>query len=414
MKMKYEAYLYRYTHLPSGRMYVGIHKGQIEDSYNHSSTCEEFNQLLIENFDDFKYEVLLTGSYGAMRNEEYIMLSEANAKTNVMYFNKSNGSPASQKFDMKRVLKLAEEIKSMTGEQELASEVVKNVFIQVRAEDDWTHKQNIQNAIDEEHGNTEKLGLKAVLLDEYFEEGDRDYGVDGSAGIGGNHGTRATNESKHGRTIETIRVPLSTWEGLSDAEVEYLGMMLNVQESKIQPKVNQGDDFSKMVQSLYYNHNIDPDSPQMILALEKFNITKRQIKSAINKAKKAIENEELSLLGKKHIKWREGANKKKLYEEIIPSYQDGETFVEVITSGSGGSIQTFMSNFRIAHLEHGYTKAVCIVYHPTIANNEQWLSSPKYIEDREMAEFFFENSGFEYKEVGLKLLQDQKEQLTVG
>jgi len=136
MKMKYEAYLYRYTHLPSGRMYVGIHKGLIEDSYNHSSTCEEFNQLLIDNFDDFKYEVLLTGSYGAMKNEEHKMLSEANAKSNVMYFNKSNGSPASKKFNMERVLTLAAEIKNMTGEQEMASEVVKTTFIQVRAEDD--------------------------------------------------------------------------------------------------------------------------------------------------------------------------------------------------------------------------------------------------------------------------------------
>lgn len=414
MKLQYEAYLYRYTHLPSGRVYVGIHKGLIEDSYNHSSTCEEFNQLLINNFDDFKYEVLLTGSYGAMKNEEHKMLSESNAKSNVMYFNKSNGSPASSKFDLTRVLKIAEEIKSMTGEQELASEVVKNVFIQVRAEDDWTHKQNIQNAIDEEHGNTEKLKLQSVLLEGYYEEGDRDFGVDGSAGIGGNHSARATNESKHGRTIEVIRVPLSMWEGLSDSEVEYLGMMLNVQEGKIQPKVNQGDDFSKMVQSLYYNHNIDPDSPQMITSLEPLNITKRQINSAINKAKKAIENEELSLQGKKHIKWREGANKKKLYGEIIPSYQDGETFVELITSGSGGSLQTFMSNFVAAHKEHGYTKAVCIVYHPKISDYDQWIGSPKYIADREMVEFFFEKSGFEYKEVGLKLLQDQKEQLTVG
>jgi len=412
--MKYEAYLYQYTHRPTGRMYVGIHKGLISDGYNHSSKCEEFNQLLRESYNDFDYEILRTGSWGAMQNEEYRVLSEANAKSNVMFFNKSNGSPASKKFDMDRVLTLAEEIKNMKGEQEMASEVVKTTFIQVRAEDDWTHKQNIQNAIDEEHGNTEKLKLQAVLLEGYFEEGDRDFGVDGYAGIGGNHSTRATNDSKHGVTLEVVRVPLSMWEGLTDSEIEYLGMMLNVQEGKIQPKVNQSDDFSKIAQSLYYNHNIDLDSDAMILALEKFNITKRQINSAINKAKKAIENEELSLLGQKHIKWREGANKKKLYEEIIPSYQDGKTFVEVITSGSGGSLQTFMSNFFEAHQEHGYTKAVCIVYHPKISDHDQWIGSPKYIADRNMIEFFFEKSGFEFKEVGLKLLQDQKQQLTVG
>jgi len=414
MKLQYEGYLYRFTHRPTGRVYIGIHKGLISDGYNHSSTCEEFNRLLRESPDDFDYEVLLTGSYGAMKNEEYKMLKEANAKSNVMFFNKSNGSPASKEFDMERVLTLAGEIKKMKGKQEMASEVVKTTFIQVRAEDDWTHKQNIQNAIDEEFGNTEKLKLKAVLLEGYFEEGDRDFGVDGAAGIGGNHSTRATDGSKHGITLEVVRVPLSMWEGLTDSEIEYLGMLLNVQEGKIQPKVNQSEDFSKIAQSLHYNHNIDLDSDAMVLALEKFNITKRQINSAINKAKKTIENEELRLQGKKHIKWREGANKKKLYEEIIPSYQDGETYVELITSGSGGSLQTFMSNFVAAHKEHGYTKAVCIVYHPKISDHDQWIGAPKYIADREMVEFFFEKSGFEYKEVGLKLLQDQKEQLTVG
>lgn len=413
--MKYEAYLYRYTHRPTGRMYVGIHKGLISDGYNHSSTCEEFNRLLRESYDDFDYEVLLTGSYGAMQNEEYRMLSETNAKSNVMFFNKSNGSPSSKNFNMERVLTLAADIKNMTGEQEMASEVGKVKFIQVRAEDDWTHKQNIQNAIDEEHGNTEKLKLQAVLLEGYYEEGDDEYGLDGSAGIGGNHSTRATNDSKHGVTLEVIRVPLSMWEGMTDSEVEYLGMMLNVQEGKIQPKVNQSEDFSKIAQSLYYNHNIDLDSDAMILALEKFNITKRQINSAINKAKKSIEKYELSLVGKKLINWTRGAQKKHLEEDIIPSFnKDGKTYVEVITSGSGGSIQTFMSNFYRAQQEFAYEGAVCLVRHPNISDYESWIGGPKNIADREMLEFFMEKAGIEFKEVGLKLLQDQKEQLVVG
>ena len=34
----YEAYLYQYTNLSDGKAYVGIHKGSVDDPYNHSST----------------------------------------------------------------------------------------------------------------------------------------------------------------------------------------------------------------------------------------------------------------------------------------------------------------------------------------------------------------------------------------
>ena len=33
----YEGYLYKFTNLDDGKMYVGIHKGAVDDDYNHSS-----------------------------------------------------------------------------------------------------------------------------------------------------------------------------------------------------------------------------------------------------------------------------------------------------------------------------------------------------------------------------------------
>lgn len=410
--MKYQAYLYRYTHVPSGRAYIGIHKGLITDSYNHSSTCEEFNELLRTEFHNFKYEVLKTGSLGAMLNEEHKMLKAVNAKSNPDFFNKSNGSPASKTFDELRCLKLAEKIKSMSGEQELASEVIKTQFLQVREADDFTHAQDIRCAIDEEHGNTAKLNLQAVLIEGYYEEDDDDYGVDGSLGIGGNHSTKATVSSKHGKTIEVIRVPLKDWDGMTDAELGYVGMLLNSQESKVKPKVNETDDFSKLVQTLFHEHNIDPDSDEMREKLSNFNIPARKITSAINRAKRAIERKELQSNGQKVIEWQYGAQKKRLYDVIVPSYQDGETYVEVITSGSYGSLLTFMSNF--VDSEKDYKKAVAIVRHPRLWNNDDWLNNTKFINARKAVEFFFESAGIEYQEVGLQVLQDQKAQIVVA
>lgn len=410
--MKYQAYLYRYTHVPSGRVYIGIHKGLITDSYNHSSTCEEFNDLLRTEFHNFKYEVLKTGSLGAMLNEEHKMLKAVNAKSNPEFFNKSNGSPASKTFDELRVLKLAEDIKKMSGEQELATEVIKTQFLQVRVSDDFTHAQDIRCAIDEVHGNTAKLNLKAVLIEEYYDVSDDEYGVDGTLGIGGNHSTKATVASKHGKTIEVIRVPLKYWDGMTDTELEYVGMMLNVQESLVKPKVNEVDDFSKLVQSLYYNHNIDYDSDDMRNKLSNFNIPKRKITNAINRARRAIQENELITAGQKVIDWTQGAQKKRLYDVILPQYNDGETYVEVITSGSYGSLLTFMSNF--VDSDKDYKKAVAVVRHPNVSSNEDWLKNEKFINARKAVEYFMESAGVDFSEVGLQLLQDQKSQIVVG
>ena len=41
----YEGYLYRFTNSDDGKMYVGIHKGAVDDSYNHSSTNVEFQKV---------------------------------------------------------------------------------------------------------------------------------------------------------------------------------------------------------------------------------------------------------------------------------------------------------------------------------------------------------------------------------
>ena len=46
----FEAYLYRYTNLPTKQQYVGIHKGSVDDGYKHSSTNTEFQEGNVINF----------------------------------------------------------------------------------------------------------------------------------------------------------------------------------------------------------------------------------------------------------------------------------------------------------------------------------------------------------------------------
>ena len=413
--VKYEAYLYQYTHIPTSRIYLGIHKGLIEDAYTHSSTCEEFQSLLRDNPEDFNYAVLMTGSYNAMRNKEHEMLQAVNAKSNPKYFNKSNGSPANRPFNEEGVMRVFDYIQNAQGEQVLATELLKMNFLQVRADTDFTHVHDMKSAIDEENGNTEKLGMKSVSLAEYYDETDDEYGSDGSLGIGGRHSTEATAASKFGKTLEHISVPFSVWDGCDEAEIQEVGLLLNRQEGKVKPKENQTDDFVKYAMTLIETKNIDPDSDEMYQRFSNFNVPKRVIDRAIKKAKRLIKESELKLVGKTVCDWTRGPLKKRLDEVIIPNMLDGETYVEVITSGSYGSLLTMQSNF-VEALSEGkkFTKVRCIVRHPTITDYENWGKRPKEIKAREAVEHFMKMSGYDYQETGLKFLQEEKAQIIIS
>jgi len=406
----YEAYLYRYTYLPTGKVYVGIHKGLVTDNYQHSSTCQEFNELLADEPENFKFDVLRKGNYGTMQNAEHEILSEADAKNNDMYFNKSNGSPASKDLDYDRLMLLADEIRNMTGDMEYAVEVCKNTFIQVRAEDDYSHKHDIQSAIDQERGNTKKLKLQVVLLEGYFQEDEREYGVDGSAGIGGNHSARAAKDCKHiGTKIEVVRVPYEMWEGLDDDELQFLGMQLNIQEGLIKPKVNNTDDFEKLIHTLYYNKDYDLDGDPIREALAKFNIGSRQIEAAINRARKSIEIQELNKVGKKIRDWTVGADKKTLEDRISNYRADGKTLCYKITSGSEGAIQTLLRQIHEEFDKERHERVVVLVRHPNDFFYNRWRTEAKPLGDVAMLEFYMSAIGLKVEIRDLPhLIQDRQ------
>jgi hypothetical protein len=396
--------------VPTSRAYIGIHKGLITDEYNHSSTCEEFGDLLRTEFHNFKYEVLDTGSLGAMLNKEHKMLKEVNAISNPNYFNKSNGSPASTEFDETRGLKLVAKIKKMSGKQEDATIIAKSIFIQVRMADIPNHVQDIRSAIDEVHGNTShpELNLKAVLLEGYYEEEDEDFNVDGSLGIGGNHSTKATVSSKHGKTIETIRVPREDWIGMTDTDIMFVGMQLNKQKGKVQPKHNAVDDLVKFALELYYNRNIDVESDEMFKKLQTFDVPKRQINSAIGKTRRLVEMNELNATGQKIRDWTTGEDKTNLQEIMIPNLSNDETYVETISSGSGGSVEKFGRNLVAQEkLGRKFKKAIMIVRHPSVSYYLDWKNSQKMIDSRRFIQWAMDHAKIELVEMNLPHLQDQ-------
>lgn len=86
-----EAFVYCWTDLKTNKLYIGSHKGTIDDGYICSSKYmmeeykkrpEDFTRQIIQTFD----------TYGEAKKYEIEMLTEVNAADNEQYYNKSNGS----------------------------------------------------------------------------------------------------------------------------------------------------------------------------------------------------------------------------------------------------------------------------------------------------------------------------------
>ena len=133
----YEAYRYSYTNLENEKIYVGIHKGSVDDDYHHSSTNEEFQNAFSDSDSEFKFEVFEYGSYIEMQNQEYNILSGVDARNNPQYYNKVNGFPAYQEPDLEKCKAFIEQVKE--GVYNVGKEPidihVKMPWIQVRFEE---------------------------------------------------------------------------------------------------------------------------------------------------------------------------------------------------------------------------------------------------------------------------------------
>ena len=70
----YEAYLYLYIDEETGRMYIGYHKGYVDDTYHHSSENEEFQEIFQNSDSNLTLKILDYGDVGVMKNKEYDML----------------------------------------------------------------------------------------------------------------------------------------------------------------------------------------------------------------------------------------------------------------------------------------------------------------------------------------------------
>jgi hypothetical protein len=318
----YEGYLYRFTDMDTGKMYVGIHKGYVGDGYWHSSTDVDFNKLFSESSSNLKLEILEYGDYNEMTVSERRILKSVDAKNNPLYINKTTGSAKYTQPDVEMMKELAQSI--LNGDFPITKESVDDIFelprLQVRAEEDRDHVREIKERIDDAGGNTDKCS--PIVIYEHRQSG-RDVVGDG------NHTLNAAKEAKHCSEIPVIRIPLEVHNGYSNNELKGVSNLLNKKPDIVKKPMGIDDAIKYIVgTSIDGTPHNSPGNKEYLAAC---GFTKSQITNILKKSKIEIDNNNLALANKLWIDYKSKTYKPTL-DATVEGFRDSNTISVVYSS----------------------------------------------------------------------------------
>ena len=222
---EFEAFVYLYTNIVTGQMYLGYHLvKEFGKNYFHSSTFKKFISIFTGSEEILEYKILAYGTKKHMKSKEYQMLTDANAMHNDMYYNKSNGSPAYHIPDLDKCRDWANRL--ISGDDYLIqTESISDLngvnWVQVRAQTNDKRRRKITSRINDAGGNID--ATDPVILFESDNSWD---------GMGGNHTYIGIDKSEKGHQIKTIRLYEKDLIGLTPIEKETIATYLNSPEDE--------------------------------------------------------------------------------------------------------------------------------------------------------------------------------------
>ena len=321
-------FLYKFTNLANQKIYLGIHKGRVDDGYWNSSENDEFRGDFGHPDSTWKYEVLDYGSYIDMTVVEHTILKQNKAVKNDKFYNDSNGSPMKEMRTVSRleIKRLAEEINSneyptvmMDVEELLNKDNCRR--LQSRAIDSDENIRDIKTDIDDNAGRTKDMDLWVVLVEDRTYQGiNKQYWL-----VGGNHTLQAVKSSKHGTHVKAKR-PIN-----------------------------------------------DPENDEL---LKDYGFNSRQRESVRKQAKVLVDTHDDEMIGKVWINW-----KTPKYEPILNGMIEDrrDKFTMVLTATSGKfNIGTILSKVRhlemeaLANKRKPKKKLVIFVTHPNKTSRDKW------------------------------------------
>jgi hypothetical protein len=357
----YEAYLYRYTNLSDGKVYVGIHKGSVDDLYNHSSTNEEFQKVFANSKSKLKFEVIAYGDYMQMQNDEYHILKKANARTNPMFYNLSNGFPQFAEPDVENCLFINQQIDDgvFPRKKEDLQLHVSMAALQVRFQHDPELQRTIKQKIDDARGNTD--ACNPVLVWEGRGPNGEDLRGDG------NHTVLGAAQSKNAIDIPVMRIPYAVHCDLTDEELRFIGNLRNKKPTIVKKYISESDAIKYVLDMAA--KKVPFNAPSNSLALKKYGFTKVQVQTILNKANQILEQQaEHRSAGRLFINWKASPHKG-ILEKKVASYNRPDIGQCSLYFSSGAlRLERVLETLYATDC----TKAVVCIHHPTVAQSKVW------------------------------------------
>tara|TARA_Y100000310_G_C20620384_1_gene782960 strand:+ start:292 stop:1614 length:1323 start_codon:yes stop_codon:yes gene_type:complete len=367
---KYEGYLYRFTNLKNGMIYLGVHKGFVEDHYWQSSTDKDFVKIFSDSSSELLYEILDYGTYDEMTVKEHKILKMVDAKNNPLYYNKSNGSPRQPFADLEKCKGLVARIEN--GEFDVGKEPINELTglerLQVRTEDIGKHQTEIKQKIDDAGGNTDKC--RPILLFEGLAEGGSDLIVNGNHTLGG------ADMSKHAVDVPVARVPKKVHKDYSDEEIKGIGNLLNRREDIVKEYTTNEDAVKWVVGRAA--KGVDVNSESNTEWLKEYGHTRQRISTILKKAEQEVEEGKLAQGNLIFVKYDAEPHKSRM-ENKVEQFRTADTMCFSMSSGLFDwrkIINKLFDNADYNQKTRQYDivkpNVIIVVHHPSIAWEEDW------------------------------------------
>jgi len=365
----YEGYLYRFTNLKNNMMYLGVHKGFVEDEYWQSSTDKDFTKVFSNSASELLYEILDYGTYDEMTVKEHTVLKKVDAKNNQLYYNKSNGSPRQPVADLEKCKGLLARIEN--GEFNAGKEPIKDLMdlerLQVRTEDIGKHQTEIKQKI-EDGGNTDKCNPVVI-----YEE----RGSEGSDVIGdGNHTLMAADKSKGAHEVPVARISKKIHKDYSDEEIRGIGNLLNRREDIVKEYTTNEDAIKWIVGRAAKGVDVYSDSNKEWLI--EYGHTRQRISTILKKAEQEVEEGKLAQLNHIFCKYDAEPHKSRM-DNKVEQNRTGDTMCFSISSGLFDwrkVINKLFDNTEYNKKTGTYDivkpNVIIVVHHPSVAFEDDW------------------------------------------
>ena len=321
-----EAFIYKFTHKPTSRWYLGMHGLKEDEShrdgaYWNSSTDEEFKELLQTKPHEFLYEISEYGTVSAIYKKENELLESSNAAKDPMSWNKWNGikyqSKELPRLDL--IDKLATDAYDKESDLERKEEKVNEIFddvdlvkLQVRFDTALSSKK-IGEYKNEMKSNNSTKGFTLTIV--RLPGGKKVL-------VGGNHTGQSALSAKM-IYIEVVYID----EDLSMEEMLALGDALN-RKKEIQRMTTHMDDVAGKLVEFYDNKKITDDTFKDKYSTDYIKITGGFKGSEIAKvrkiAKDIIEDRGNWKAGKVWKEW--GPKTRKEKEKLVKAEMDDNIF----------------------------------------------------------------------------------------